>query len=104
MKFAKFLIAAALILPFFTNAQDSMPVDPSAPPAAPTLNDPALGALPSEGAIAQPAQPSTPAAELGETKKPSKKKVKKAISKKGKKAKKSAKKAKKNKKHQRHSA
>ncbi|MGZ3749140.1 MAG: hypothetical protein ACXWRE_16495 [Pseudobdellovibrionaceae bacterium] len=96
MKFAKFILAAALILPFFVNAQESMPVDPSAPPAAPSLDEPPL----TDGA---PAQPSAPASELGETKKPSKKKAKKkakkANSKKGKKNSKKSKKGKKKKHH-----
>ena len=86
-KFAKYLLTAALILPFFVNAQESMDTS-----AAPAMSDPALDGLPADStATAQPAAPSTPAAELGETKKVSKKKTKKEA----KKAKKAAKKAKK---------
>lgn len=91
MTFAKFLLAAALVFPFFARAQDSFPSDTSAPPAAPSMSDPALNP--------SPGQPATPSSELGETKKASKKKAKKMNSKKAHKKSKKAKKAKKKKHH-----
>lgn len=102
MKFAKYILTAALILPFFANAQDNFPPpDSNAPPAAPSMNDPALDGVGGE-APGQAAPPSTPASELGEKKAP-KKKSKKASSKKSsKKSKKDSKKSKKSKKKKKH--
>jgi hypothetical protein len=79
MKFAKFILAAALTLPFFAKAQESLPPDLSAPPAPPSMNEPGLEPMPSDGAIIQH---TAPALELGETKKVTKKKAKKGKNKK----------------------
>lgn len=97
MKLLSFLLTAALVFPFFARAQEGEP------PAAPTLNDPALDGLPanteSHGAITQP-----PAAPPKEVKKASKKKPKKDKKASAKKNKKDSKKAKKSKKKKHHAS
>lgn len=86
MMFAKYLLTAALILPFSAQGQEAMaPTAPLTPVEGSNLNDPAMNGL----------QTPSPAAELGEVQSPKKNKppVKKEKKKESKKAAKKNKKA-----------